>query len=84
MKRIIAAMIALLLLFGACAFAEESSRKTEFPDNTFVKMEPDYTAGVKQRGKVVMFMYDAQTPDGQPYSKSAMVYLPYGYDPDDT
>ncbi len=84
MKRIIAALVALLLLTGMCAFAEEPSRKSEFPDNTFVQMDSDYRSGVTQRGRVVLFMYDAATPDGEAYKKSALVYLPYGYDAEDT
>ena len=83
MKRIVAVMIALLLLLGSCAFAEAPARKSVFPDNTFVEMDSDYRLGVTQRGKVTLFMYDAVTPDGQAYKKSALVYLPYGYDPDD-
>ena len=84
MKRIIAAIVALLLLTGVCAFAETPARKSEFPDNTYVKMDSDYRLGVTQRGKVVMFVYDAVTPDGEAYKKSALVYLPYGYDAADT
>ena len=83
MKRIVAVMIALLLLLGSCAFAEAPARKSVFPDNTFVEMDSDYRLGVTQRGKVTLFMYDAVTPDGEAYKKSALVYLPYGYDPDD-
>ena len=84
MKRIIAALLALCLLSGVCAFAEAPARKSEFPDNTFEQMADDYRLGVTQRGKVVMFVYDAQTPEGEAYKKSALVYLPYGYDPEDT
>ena len=84
MQRIVAAMTALLLLFGLCAFAETPTRKTEFPDNTFMEIPADYRNGVTQRGKVVLFMYDAATPEGVAYKKGALVYLPYGYDPNDT
>lgn len=84
MKRIVAAMTALLLLFGLCAFAETPTRKTEFPDNTFMEIPADYRNGVTQRGKVVLFMYDAATSDGVAYKKGALVYLPYDYDPNDT
>lgn len=84
MKRIIAVMTALLLLFGVCASAEAPVRKTDFPDNTFVEMDSDYRLGVTRRGKVVLFMYDAQTADGEAYKKGALVYLPYGYDAADT
>ena len=80
MKKIIAVMTVLFLLLGCCAFAEAPGRKMEFPDNTYVEKDPSYTSGVKQRGQIVMFMYDAQTPDGEAYRKSALAYLPYGYD----
>ncbi|MBR3764674.1 MAG: hypothetical protein IKK57_09035 [Clostridia bacterium] len=83
MKKLIAAMLALLLLLGVSALAEAPARKAEFPDNTYVEMPSDYRDGVTQRGKVVIFVYDAQTPDGVAYKKSALVYLPYGYDPED-
>lgn len=84
MKRIIAAMIALLLLFASCALAEAPGRKTDFPDNTFVEMDPDYRTLAKKHGKVTAFMYEAQTPDGETYKKGALVYLPYGYNAADT
>jgi len=84
MKKLIAFLLAAMLLTSSFAFAEESTRKTEFPDNTFVEMDPSYITGVTQRGKTVLFRYDAQTEDGQSYNKSAVVYLPYGYNTDDT
>ena len=84
MKRIIAVMTALLLLFSVCAIAEEPTRKTVFPDNTYEEMDPDYRLGVTKRGKVELFMYDAATEDGQAYKKGALVYLPHGYDAADT
>lgn len=83
MKRLIAFLMMLALLLGSFAVAEAPARKTDFPDNTFVEMPPDYVTGVTQRGKTVLFRYDAMTEDGQAYTKSALVYLPYGYDPDD-
>ena len=83
MKKIIAAITALLLLLGSCAFAE-TTRKSVFPDNTYVETPADYRDGVTQRGKVVAFMYEMQTPEGKTYKKGALVYLPYGYDANDT
>ena len=84
MKRIVAALTTLLLLLGTCAFAEAPARKTEFPDNTFEKMDDNYRLNVTQRGKVTIFVYDAVTPEGEAYKKTALVYLPYGYDAADT
>lgn len=83
MKRLVAAITALLLLLGTCAFAEAPGRKMEFPDNTYVKMDSDYSTGVTNRGEIVLFMYDAKTPDGEAYKKGSLVYLPHGYDPAD-
>jgi len=83
MKRLIVFLLTAVLLVSCFAHAEESTRKTDFPDNTFVEMDPNYITGVTQRGKTVLFRYDAQTEDGQAYTKSALVYVPYGYDPED-
>ena len=84
MKKLIAFLLAAMLLACCFAQAEGSTRKTDFPDHTFVDMDPNYITGVTQRGKTVMFRYDAQTEDGQAYTKNALVYVPYGYDPEDT
>ncbi|MBE5810587.1 MAG: hypothetical protein E7318_06570 [Clostridiales bacterium] len=84
MKKLIVFLLAAVLLLSCFAHAEESTRKTDFPDNTFVEMDPNYIAGVTQRGKTVLFRYDAQTAEGEAYTKSALVYVPYGYDPADT
>ena len=84
MKKLLACLLCALLLLSCCAHAEAGARKTDFPDNTFVEMDPNYITGVTQRGKTVLFRYDAQTPDGQAYTKSALVYVPYGYNPEDT
>ena len=84
MKKLFACLLAALLLLSSFACAEESLRKTDFPDNTFEEMDPNYITGVTQRGKTVLFSYDAQTEDGTPYTKRALVYVPYGYDENDT
>ena len=84
MKKLFALLLAAVLLMSCFAHAEESTRKTDFPDNTFVEMDPNYITEVTQRGKTVLFRYDAQTQDGQAYTKGAVVYIPYGYDPEDT
>ena len=83
MKKLLACLLCALLLLSCCAHAEAGARKTDFPDNTFVEMDPNYITGVTQRGKTVLFRYDAKTPDGQAYTKSALVYVPYGYNPED-
>ncbi|MBE5804549.1 MAG: hypothetical protein E7316_08575 [Clostridiales bacterium] len=84
MKKLIAFLLATVLLMSGFACAEGNGRKTDFPDNTFVEMDPNYITGVTQRGKTVMFRYDAQTEEGEPYTKNALVYVPYGYDEADT
>ena len=84
MKKLFACLLAALLLLSSFACAEESPRKTDFPDNTFEEMDPNYITGITQRGKTVLFSYDAQTEDGTPYTKRALVYVPYGYDESDT
>ncbi len=84
MKKLLVLLLTAVLLLPCFAHAEADARKTDFPDNTFVEMDPNYITGVTQRGKTVLFRYDATTPDGQDYTKSALVYVPYGYDPADT
>ena len=80
MKKLMALLLAALLLMNGVACAEGSARKTDFPDNTFVEMDPNYITGVTQRGKTVLFTYEAQTQEGESYTKRALVYVPYGYD----
>ena len=80
MKKLFAILLAALLLMSGVACAEESARKTDFPDNTFVEMDPNYITGVTQRGKTFLFTYEAQTQEGESYTKRALVYVPYGYD----
>ena len=84
MKKLIVCLLAFMLLLSSCACAEGNGRKTDFADNTFVEMDPKYITGITQRGKTVMFRYDAQTEEGQAYTKNALVYVPYGYDAEDT
>lgn len=84
MKRLIVFLLTAVLLASCFACAEAPARKTDFPDNTFVEMDPTYITGVTQRGKTVLFRYEAQTPEGEAYTKSALVYVPYGYNAEDT
>ncbi len=83
MKKLFTFLLAAALLISSFACAEESTRKTDFPDNTYVEMDPNYITGVTQRGQTVSFHYDAMTQDGQAYNKGALVYLPYGYNAED-
>ncbi|MBR3904658.1 MAG: hypothetical protein IKJ51_02980 [Clostridia bacterium] len=83
MKKLIVFLLAAVLCFGCFAHAEEGARKTDFPDNTFEEMDPSYITGVTQRGKTVLFTYNAKTQEGEDYVKRALVYVPYGYDAED-
>ena len=80
MKKLIVFLLAAVLCVSCFAHAEEGARKTDFPDNTFEEMDPNYITGVSQRGKTVLFTYEAQTQEGENYTKRALVYVPYGYD----
>lgn len=84
MKKLFAILLAAMLLMSSFACAEGTARKTDFPDNTFEEMDRNYISDVTQRGKTVLYRYDAQTPEGEAYTKNALVYLPYGYDENDT
>ena len=53
MKKLLAMLLTAVLLLTCVCFAEESGRKSVFPDNTFVEMDPSYITGVTQRGKTV-------------------------------
>ena len=79
MKKLIVFLLTAMLLVSV-AHAEGTARKMDFPDNTFEEMDPNYITGVSQRGKIAIFTYEAQTPEGEAYTKRALVYLPYGYD----
>lgn len=63
----------------------ERTRKSIFPDNVFQEVPDRYFKKQKQRGDVVRFSYDAKNyaGNGETYKKSALVYLPYGYDAQD-
>ena len=83
MKKLIVFLLAAVLCVSCFAYAEEGARKTDFPDNTFEEMDPSYITGVTQRGKTVLFTYNAKTQEGEDYVKRALVYVPYGYDAED-
>lgn len=54
-----------------------------FPDNTYNDIPSDYKNDITQRGKLEVFNYTAKTDANEEYEKTAIVYLPYGYDPED-
>ncbi len=67
---------------------EEPMTERIYPDNSYQKMPEDYTNNDwAPKGSVVSFTYDTknhQSNDGTVYQKSALVYLPAGYDENDT
>ena len=83
MKKLLALLAVLVLMMSSVAVAENGTRKTDFPDNTFEEMDPNYITGVTQRGKTVLFTYNATTQEGADYVKRALVYVPYGYNAED-
>lgn len=56
----------------------------EFVDNTYVTMPRGYTDEITYPGSIEIFTYTAATEDGQEYEKTALAYLPYGYDANDS
>ena len=63
------------------------STRTSFPDNAFKEIPREYFDVCEKGGTVKTFKYttrDNQTPGSPEFEKSALVYLPYGYDENDT
>ena len=63
------------------------STRTAFPDNAFKEIPQEYFDVCEKGGTVKTFKYttrDNQTPGSPEFEKSALVYLPYGYDENDT
>ena len=54
-----------------------------FPDNTYNDIPESYKDNITEHGTFEEFNYSAKSVDGEEYEKRAVVYLPYGYDPDD-
>ena len=64
-----------------------ASTRTEFPDNKFKEMPQEYNNVCDKAGKVVSFKYktrDNSKADSAEVEKTALIYLPYGYDEKDT
>lgn len=80
MKKILKTIFALSILScSAVLFARD------YPDNTFCDIPKDGYQFVENAGKVIRYMYDVPGPkrEGQEqkmFKKSALVYLPYGFD----
>ncbi len=64
-----------------------ASTRKEFPDNKFKEMPQEYNNVCDKAGKVVSFKYktrDNSKADSTEVEKTALIYLPYGYDEKDT
>ena len=61
-------------------------RKQSFPDNAYREIPQEYFSSCENPGKVEAVDYTAHNHagNGEEFEKTALVYLPYGYDPDDT
>ena len=80
-----AASLALLCVSCVSGGSGASTRKS-FPDNAFKEVPREYFNVCDKGGVVKSFKYktrDNQTPGSPDFRKSALVYLPYGYDEKD-
>ena len=61
-------------------------RKQSFPDNAYREIPQEYFSSCENPGKVEAVDYTAHNHagSGEEFEKTALVYLPYGYDPADT
>ncbi len=82
-KIMISAMLMSSIGMGGCA-SKEAPRKSEFPDNAFVEIPSEYFVSCDEGGTVLSITYETKDYGGdkKKYEKRALIYLPYGYDPD--
>lgn len=61
------------------------STNRDFPDNAYKSIPDEYLSPCANQGKVVRFAYTTKDYTGsmKEYDKTALVYLPYGYDEND-
>ena len=83
------ACAAVLAVLCGCAGlgASTASTRTDFPDNAFKEIPQEYMRVCEKGGVIKDFKYktrDNQTPGSPEFEKSGLVYLPYGYDENDT
>ncbi|MCF0241203.1 MAG: hypothetical protein HUK25_01110 [Treponema sp.] len=55
----------------------------EYPDNTYTDIPKDGYQYTENGGKVIRYIYEVKSPrlqENKTYKKSALVYLPYGFD----
>lgn len=53
-----------------------------FPDNIYNDIPSGYKDDITEHGTIETFKYTAKTDAGEEYEKTAKVYLPFGYDPE--
>ena len=77
--------LGMLLTLGVSGCGAETPRKTEFPDNAFQQIPAAYFNRVENGGKVMSIQYETKNYTGgkEKYEKTALVYLPAGYDKED-
>lgn len=90
-KRLLRALEILLVMsitagLAGCGGAAAAPRKTEFPDNAFKEIPQEYYKRTENGGMVVSVKYTTKNymGDKEEFEKTALVYLPYGYNAEDT
>ena len=83
-KMVISAMLISVGMVG-CG-AGEQPRKAEFPDNTFSEVPSEYFSFCSEGGTLVGVEYETKNYGGdkEKFTKKAIVYLPQGYNANDT
>lgn len=90
MKRLASMLVAgVMLAMGLTGCGGGNTvheRKTEFPDNAFKEIPQDYFNRIDEGGMVASVKYETKdyNGSGKTFEKTALVYLPYGYDQNDT
>ena len=81
-----AALLALCPLFSGAAHAEGETKPLTIPQTGYTTPVPAvYSTPAERQGTVEWITYDSEDylNGSAPVQKTAAVYLPYGYDPDD-
>ena len=75
----------LVMAGGFPAMATENMTEDETMNEAyqFTKIPQDYLMPANEQGTLESFSYDMQDANGTHHQKDALVYLPYGYNPQD-
>lgn len=89
MKKLLCALIAGVMLtvsLAGCGSTPKEPRKTVFPDNPYTEIPQEYKKRCENGGMVASCKYETKDYEGsgEKFEKTALVYLPYGYDQNDT